>query len=63
MAIEKRGRGRPKGSGTGGEFTHQARVPMKPETWERLQAEAAKDSRSAADVVRELVDRWLKRRR
>jgi hypothetical protein len=35
---------------------------MKPEMWQSLSDEAAKDGRSAADVVRDLVERWLKRR-
>lgn len=60
MANEiKRPRGRPAGR----EFTHMARVPMKPETWERLQSVAGEQNKSAAQVVRELIDRYLKRQK
>lgn len=58
MHNEKKPRGRPAGR----EFTHRMPVMMKPETFEQLQHAAAEEGRSAADVVRELIDRWLKRR-
>lgn len=63
MAIEnkdvKRGRGRPGGR----EFTHIARIPMKPETWAELSARAEGIGISGAEHVRDLIERDLKRHR
>ena len=39
-----------------------ARVPMRPETWERLSEAAEAEGKSAAEIIRGLVDRYLKRR-
>jgi hypothetical protein len=61
MAIKKvpKKNGRPKGSGNA-ELTHIARIPMKPETWQALGKAAAREERSASDIVREQVDKYLK---
>ena len=59
MAIKKKPRiGRPPGR----EYTHIVRVPMRPETWAALCDVANEDDKGVAELIRELVDRYLKRR-
>jgi len=57
MANEKRGPGRPAGR----EFTHQMRVPMRPADFEKLSDLAAAEGKSVAEIVRTLIDRYLRR--
>lgn len=58
MANETRKPGRPAGR----KFTHHFRVPMEPAMRDELQAAAEKEGRSAAEIVRELITRFLSRK-
>lgn len=53
----KRKLGRPPGR----KFTHGTRIMMEPEKWERLCSLAAEQGRPTSDIIRELIDRYLKR--
>lgn len=59
MANEKKPRGRPAGR----EFTHHLRVPVSEDMREKLFAATEADGKSAAEIVRELIDRFLRRRK
>ena len=54
---QKRGRGRPPGR----DYTHIARIPLRPETWQDLSEVAEEAGESAAARVRRLIDEDLKK--
>ena len=61
MANEKKVEKRPRGRPPGRKFSHIAHIPFEPEAWERLRAAAEVEGKSAAEIIRNLVDRYLKR--
>lgn len=58
MHIEKKSRGRPKGR----KFTERFQVPMEPAMRAELDTAASEEGRPAAELVRELISKWLRRR-
>lgn len=63
MANENKDEKRPVGRPKGRQFTHHFRVPMTPEMREELLATAMAESKSAAGIVRDLIERYLRRHR
>lgn len=58
MANEKKPHGRPAGR----RFTHHLRVPVEPTMRDELAAAAEAEGKPAAEIVRELIAKWLRRR-
>lgn len=58
MANEKKPRGRPAGR----KFTHHFRVPMEPAMRDELAEAAEAEGKPAAEIVRGLIAKWLRRR-
>ena len=57
--TSKKPRGRPPGR----TYEHLARIPMKVEMWEQLGEAAEQEDTSASEIVRRLVEQYLRRRR